>query len=457
MNGIAQSQAKRNQVVNIQSLQAPYSEEAEAAVLGAILTNPDTYVSVAAFLSEQDFYILRHAYIWEGIARLFERGDKLDFITAQQELRATGRLNDIGGPAYLLTLINNTPTSANAEIYGRLVERAAVRRRYLAAADEIRALALDEGEVTVEILEAEADRRLMLARRSGMGEITTMRAAIGAHFERTEEAVKQPTDILGIPSLLPEMNKLTRGFRPKKLYVFAGRPGMGKSSYLLSEAAHMARLGSRVAIFTMEMPEEEVVNNLVAAEINVPSDRIETGDLTEDEWTRYVKASGSMAEWSLFIDDTAGLTPMQARNRCRKLVYEWGLDVVFIDYIQLMSGGGEDRYSNRDQEIGYISRSLKGMAKELNIPVIAAAQLNREVDKREDKRPMLSDLRESGNIENDADMVAFLYREDYYTGEQNIVSPVETAIAKHRGGQRGMVTCGFYGKLKKFVALEQKR
>lgn len=435
----------------------PFSHEAEQAVIGSILTNPAMFYGIASFLKPDDFFILRHQYIWEAFATLTGKGECIDYLTLSQELKATNKLGDIGGPVYLTELINNTPNSTHADVYAQLVNRAATRRRLLAAADQIKKLALDE-EIPTEEVERLATMNIMSVHTSAITAFKTMRSAVSDHFERTETAMQNPTEILGIPSIFKDLNKYLRGFRKKKLYVFAGRPGMGKSSYLSTEVINMARMGLPIALFTQEMGVEEVIDNIIAAEMNVNVDAIATGQLTPQQWAKYVEVSGRVSKWPIYIDDCSDLTPGMLNIRARQLKHERGLAAVFVDYIQLMSGGGEIKYSNRDQEIGYISRSLKGLAKDLDIPVIAAAQLSRSVEQREDKRPMLSDLRESGNIENDADVVMFLYREDYYTKPvpPPVVSNVEIAISKHRGGRTGRMDVGFYGEFKKFVELNKR-
>lgn len=435
----------------------PYDQEAEVAVIGAILCNPAAYYTVAAYLKTDHFFLLRHKIIWDALARITGRAEVIEPMLVRSELKSMDKLGDIGGAAYLNDCINQTPNSMYADVYGQIVLRSATRRRLMSAADEIKALALNE-ELPVEEIERQSNLQLLQVNSSQITAFTRMHDAISDHFTRTEAAMENPNELLGIPTGFKELNRYTRGWRKKKLYVVAGRPGMGKSSFLMEEMMGMARIGLPIALFTQEMGSEEVIDNIIAAEMGVNVDTISSGQLSPAEWTKYVEVSGKVAKWPIYIDDTPGLTPTQLLIRARQLAYETGLAAIFEDYIQLMSGGNEVKYSNRDQEIGYISRSLKGLAKELNIPVIAAAQLSRAVETREDKRPQLSDLRESGNIENDADMVMFLYREDYYTKPvpPPKISAVEGAIAKHRGGRTGKFDMGFWGEIKKFVELERR-
>lgn len=380
--------------------QAPYSQEAEEAVLGAVMVNPDAFLGLASFLKAEDFYIMRHAYIWEALTRISERNERADFVTVQEELRTMGRLNDIGGPAYLLQLINNTPTSVHAEVYGRLVERAAIRRRLLAAADEIKALALEE-DLPIEKVTSESESRLFsVTERNLRRDLIPIREAISEYFDRIEHLMQHPDEPMGLPTGFRDLNELLGGLQRSDLLIFAGRPGMGKTSFLLSVAMNTANIGARVAIFTMEMGHDQIVQRLISMETGINTQRLRNGQLNQQEWSRFVQATGRLANLRIFIDDTPALSPLQMRAKCRRLMHEYGLDLVIVDYLQLMtSGGGYE--NNRVQEISYISRSLKEMARELNVPVFAAAQLSRAVEQRQDKRPVLSDLRESGCLSGD--------------------------------------------------------
>lgn len=430
----------------------PYSQEAEEACIGAVIINPSMYYTVAAFLKAEDFFILRHQHIWTAIERLMERKDELDYISIQTELKHMDKLDEIGGPPYLTQLINNTPNSLHAEVYGRLVERAAVRRRLLSAADRMKMLALDE-RLTVDQVRASSEVELAGIQRAEGGDVTSLREALESQYDIIEQAVQDPKEMLGIPSVVNGLNAITKGYRKGKLYIMAGRPGMGKSSMMLTEAASFAAMGIPTAFFTLEMSIQEVTFNLMAAEIEIEADTLEGGGLTKLQLEKYVTANGRLSKHPLYIDDNSDLTPMKLLLKCRRLAHEGGLGAVFLDYAQLMNGGGEIHYNNRDQEIGYISRSLKSLAKELRIPVIAAAQLNRNVEDRKDKRPRLSDLRESGNFENDCDVAMFFYRHSYYfkPTEHEEVDEMEISIQKHRGGRMGMIPAGFWGRFKKVV------
>ncbi len=379
---------------------APYSQDAEEAVLGAVLINPEAFFNVASFLKPDDFFILRHQYIWEGMFRLTERNEMLDLITVREELRQQGRLTEIGGPGYLTQLTVNVPTSIHAEVYGRLVERAAVRRRLLNAADEIRGLAMDE-TLTLDKVTSDAESKLFeVTERNMRRDLVPMREAISDYFDQLEHLMQHPDEPLGLPTGFRDLDTLLGGLQRSDLLIFAGRPGMGKTSFLLSVALNAAKLGARILIFTMEMGSEQIVQRLVSMETGINTQKLRLGQLSQQEWARFVQASGRLGALSIVIDDTPSMTPLQIRTKSRRMAHELGIDLIIIDYLQLMSAGvGYE--NNRVQEISYISRSLKELARELNVPVFSAAQLSRAVESRQDKRPQLSDLRESGCLTGD--------------------------------------------------------
>ncbi len=438
-----------NQPSTIAGQLAPYSQEAEEAVLGAVLVNPDTFLGVATFLKAEDFYILRHGYIWEALLRISERNDQIDFVTLQDELRALNRLNDIGGPAYLLQLVNSTPTSVHAEVYGHLVERAAVRRRLLIAADEIKALAMDE-QLSIEKVTSDAEARLFhVTERNLRRELIPIRDAINSYSERIEYQIEHPDEKLGLPTGFRDLDELLGGLQRSDLLIFAGRPGMGKTSFLLSVALNAARIGARILIFTMEMGHEQLVQRFMSMETGINTQKMRTGAITQQEWARFVEATGRLGNMNIWIDDTPAMTPIQMRTKCRRIAHEYGLDLVIVDYMQLMNGGGGYE-TNRVQEISYISRSLKELAREMNVPLFSAAQLSRAVEQRQDKRPQLSDLRESGSIEQDSDIVIFLYRDVIYNEATEFPNRADLIVAKHRNGPTNTVSLHFEKSLTKF-------
>ena len=437
-------------ISNWGNLQTPYSQEAEEATIGAILVNSVTYFAVAAFLKADDFFILRHRYIWECLTRLHERGEPIDYLTVTQELKDTGHLSEIGGPAYLTQLINTTPTSVHAEVYGRLVERAAVRRRLMAASDEIKALALNE-ELTVEQVIADAESKLFdVTERQMSKELIPMREAVSDYFDRIEYLMANRNHALGVPSGFKDLDKLLGGFQKSDLIIFAGRPGMGKTSFMLSAALNMARLGQRIAIFSMEMGVEQIVQRLISMESAINSQSLRLGQLTQQEWARFVHAAGNLSKFPIYIDDSAALNPLELRTKCLRMQREHGLDLVVVDYLQLMNAGGTYE-NNRVQEVSYISRNMKELAREFNVPILSAAQLSRAVEQRQDKRPQLSDLRESGSLEQDSDIVMFLYRDDMYNEATEFPNQADIIISKHRNGPTGTISLYFEKTLTKFM------
>ncbi|MFN8378414.1 MAG: replicative DNA helicase [Anaerolineae bacterium] len=430
--------------------QAPFSQEAEEAVLGAILINPDSYLSIASFLTADDFFILRHRHIWDALSRISQRNEKPDFVTVQDELRAMGQLNDIGGPAFILNLINNTPTSIHAEVYARLVERASTRRKLLNAADQIKGFALDE-TLNLEKVVSESEAKLFgVTEASVRRDIQPIGTAINEYFERVELLMQTPTAMQGLPTGFRDLDQLLGGLQRSDLLIFAGRPGMGKTSFLLSVALNAAKVGARIAIFTMEMGADQIVQRFMAMETGINTQKLRTGQLNQQEYSKFVHSAGNLGGLPIFIDDTPSMTPVQMRTKCRRVQHEHGLDLVIVDYLQLMSGGGTFE-NNRVQEISYISRSMKEMARELQVPVFSAAQLSRAVEQRQDKHPQLSDLRESGSLEQDADIVAFLYREVVYNEATENPNKAEIIIAKHRNGPTDTISLHYERQLTKFL------
>ena len=443
---------------NILSSSAPYSQEAEEATLGAVLVNPSAFLNIASFLKAEDFFLLRHAYIWDALQRLNLRGEPIDYLTISQELRDMNRLDEIGGQAYLTHLINNTPTAVHAEVYGRLVERAAIRRRLMEASDEIRQLALDE-EKTVDTVIEEAESKIFAVSDSQLKrEFVPLWDALSEYYDRMEILLQERGQTLGIPTGFRALDELLGGFQKSDLLIFAGRPGMGKTSFLLTIAMNVARLGGRVALFTMEMGVEQMVQRLIAMETGINMQKLRLANLTPQENTRFTEAVGRLANLQLYIDDTPALSPLEVRTKARRLAHEHGLDLLIIDYLQLMNGGGKGMESNRVQEISYISRSMKELARELNVPLLSAAQLSRAVEQRQDKRPLLSDLRESGSIEQDADAVMFLYRDEVYNPDTTeFPNQGEVILAKHRNGPTGKVSLYFEKSVMKFLDVNMHR
>ncbi len=427
----------------------PHSREAEEAVIGAVLINPDVYYDVAQFLNADDFYIHRHKWIWEAFTRLHEQRTPIDLLTVADELDRMGQLVELGGPAYLTALVNQVPTSLNAESYGRIVEAHAIRRKMINAANRIASLAYDEGALVDTVMD-EAEKAIFdVSERRLTHELQPISSVLSEYYDRIDDLAKRPDEIFGVPTGFIDLDRLLAGLQPSDLLIIAGRPGQGKTGFLLSVAKNAALTHKiSVAIFSLEMSNEQVVQRLIAQETGIDSQRLRTGKLTEEEWPLFTHAIEVFSDTRIFLDDTPAITPLQLRTKCRRLHMEYGIDLVIVDYLQLMSG--DTRTDNRVQEVSYISRNLKVLARELNVPVLAAAQLSRAVEQRTDKRPVLSDLRESGSLEQDADIVMFIYRPDQYekdTAKQNIA---EIIVAKHRNGPVGSVELIFRSALAKF-------
>jgi replicative DNA helicase len=427
----------------------PHSREAEEAVLGSVLINPEAYYDVAQFLMPGDFYFHRHRYIWETFIRLNERRIPIDFLTVTEELEQLGKLTEAGGAAYLTTLINNVPSSLHAEAYGKIVEGTAVRRKMLDAANQIAKLAYQE-EVGIDAVMDDAEKAIFgVSERRLTRDLQSIQTVLSDYYDRIGQLAARSEETFGVPTGFIDLDRLLGGLQPSDLLIIAGRPGQGKTGFLLSAAKNAAQMHKKkVAIFSLEMSNEQLVQRLIAQETGIDSQRLRTGKLEDQEWPLFTQSIETMSNTRIFLDDTPAITPLQLRTKCRRLHMEFGLDLVVVDYLQLMSS--DNRVDNRVQEVSFISRNLKVLARELNVPVLAAAQLSRAVEQRADKRPVLSDLRESGSLEQDADIVMFIYRPDQYekdTVKQNLA---EIIVAKHRNGPVGSVELVFRSNLAKF-------
>jgi replicative DNA helicase len=428
----------------------PHNREAEEAVVGAVLINPEVYYDLAQFLQPEDFYIVRHRWIWEAFKRLHDRRIPLDFLTVTQELENAGQLGEIGGPAYITTLINQVPTSMHAEAYGHMVESASIRRRMLTAANQVATLAYDEGEVIENVMQ-EAEKSIFnVSERRLRQDVKPIKDVLNDVYDIVSERSSRDDAFFGVPTGFIDLNKILGGYQPSDLVIIAGRPGQGKSAFLLSSALHAGLEHKKnVAIFSLEMSNEQVAQRLIAQQTGIDSHRLVRGKLEDDDFGLFTHSIEVLGDTHIFLDDTPALTPLALRTKCRRLHMEFGLDLVILDYIQLM--GGDTRTENRVQEVSYISRNLKVLARELKVPVLAAAQLSRAVEQRSDKKPVLSDLRESGSLEQDADVVMFIYRPDQYekdTAKQNVA---EIIVSKHRNGPTGSFELIFMSQLAKFV------
>ncbi len=433
----------------LESQIVPQSREAEDAVIGSILINPQAYYDVASFLKADDFYIRRNGWIWEAFLRLHERNVPIDILTVGEELDQLGKLDEIGGLAYLGALVNNIPTTLHAEAYGRIVEETSTRRRMLEAANQIARLAYDEESSLDTVMDNAAKAVFGVSEDRIHADLQPIAEVIKGYNDHIAMLASRTDELYGVPTGFLDLDRLLMGLQPSDFAIIAGRPGQGKTGFLISIAKNAARLHQKhVAIFSLEMSNEQLVQRLIAQETGIDSQRLRTGKLAENEWELFYEACGALSQTRIFLDDTPAISPLQLRTKCRRLHLEYHLDMVIVDYLQLMTTGR--RSENRVQEVSEISRGLKVLARELNVPVVAAAQLSRAVEQRADKTPMLSDLRESGSLEQDADVVMFIYRPDQYDKEGAMPNVAKIIVAKHRNGPTGIVELVFLSKLAKF-------
>jgi len=433
----------------------PHNVEAEESVLGSLLIDPDAIFRVAVFVTPADFYVERNGWVYEAILALYDRREAVDFVTLCDELERNDRLEELGGAAYITRLINVVPTSIHVEYYGHIVERAAIRRRLIRAAGEIAALGYQEAEDVDEVVDRAERILFSVSQRRLTRDLLPIRQVISEYYDRIDFLYRHGDEFIGVPTGFPRLDRLLGGLQRSDLVIVAGRPAMGKTSLVLNIARNAAIKKQRIAVFSLEMSNEQLVQRLIASETGISSHRLRTGKLEEDEWNKFAQATSILSEQHIFVDDTPSISAMQMRTKCRRLHAEHGLDIIIVDYLQLMQG--DRRSENRVQEISYISRMLKSLARELNVPVMAASQLSRAVEQRHEKRPVLSDLRESGSIEQDADIVMFIYRDEVYNPETPMKNIAEIIVSKHRHGPTGSVELYFEKELTRFRELERDR
>lgn len=427
---------------------APHSKEAEEAVLAAMIINPDCIPDVAAQLKASDFFIVRNDWVFKAILAVDSRRDSVDSLTITQELRDQGVLDQVGGSSYLAYLLNSLPTHQHTDTYADLVRRAAIRRRMLEAASQIATLAM-QAEITTDDLVARAVN-LVEATDNQLSEerTVTAREAAANYYSHVEKMYNREARLLGIPTGLTDLDRLTSGAQNGQLTIVGARPSVGKSALLIQSALHASLQGIPFLFCSMEMNVDTVINRMVAQLVNLDSRKMQSGKLGEADWTTFMDGITQVSNLPFVVDDSSTLTVASLRRKAKRAVRRDGCRIVFVDYLQLMTGVGKQE--NRTQEIGSISRGLKELAMELNVPVYAAVQVSRASEMRADKHPQLSDLRESGSIEADADVVILLHRPDMYKPEDR-ANQVDMDVKKNRHGPRGMITCYYKSETTRFT------
>jgi replicative DNA helicase len=436
----------------------PQNTDAEASLLGALLIDTDAIVKIADVLQVNDFYDDRHARIYEAARQLYEKHSPIDVLTLSDHLKSTGMLEIVGGASYLTELTSYVPTASHAERYAEIISQKAMRRRLIKASQEITSLGYDEASTLQELIENAESRLFEVSQRHVKQDLSSLEDILSDSFERLDELHKDKGKLRGVPTGFASLDAMLAGLQRSDLFILAARPAMGKTALQLNLAHNVAlKSGQPVLIFSLEMGKEQLVDRMLAAEAGVDAWNLRTGNLTDGDFEKIGQAMGTLSEAKIFIDDTPSITVSDLRTKARREAHQQPLGLIIVDYLQLMSGGG--RYGgegNRVQEISEISRGLKGIARELNVPLIALSQLSRSVESRSPQIPQLADLRESGSIEQDADIVAFIYREDYYNPETERKNITDIIIAKHRNGPVGRVELYFDRQKQRFRSLDTK-
>jgi len=436
----------------------PQNIDAEQSVLGSLLLDKDAIIKVVDLLTPEDFYKETHGMIYKSILQLYEKRVPIDVVTLSDQLEKEGILSDVGGASYLATLVNSVPSASRVAHYANIVRQKSTLRRLIQAASNILELGYQEEKDLATVLD-EAERNLFSVSKNYLKQtFIPVKEILADSFERIDKLHKHKGLLRGVPTGFDDLDNLLGGLQPSDLIILAGRPSMGKSSFvssLILNAATTAKVP--VGFFSLEMSKEQVVDRFLCSQAAVDSWKLRTGNLQEDDFPRIGYAMGVLSEAPIFIDDSSVLTPIEILTKARRLQAEHGLGLLVIDYLQLMHGSGRRAAESRVQEVSEISRSLKGLAKELNIPVVAVSQLSRAVEQRPSHIPQLADLRESGSIEQDADVVMFIYREDYYDKETERKNITDILIKKHRNGPIGQVELYFIPEQMRFTNLEKKR
>lgn len=429
----------------------PQNVEAEQSVLGSMIIDRNAIAQAGEALRGEDFYRENHKMIFQAIISLFQKDIPVDLITLLENLKSTERLEAAGGITYVTQLRDSVPSTANLESYIKIVKDKSVLRKLIRSSSEIIEESYSKQDDVPKVLDGAEKRIFDIAQNREKSDFEAMSTVLERGFAEIERLYNNKGEITGVPSGFPELDAKTSGFQKGDMVLIAARPSMGKTTFALNIGEYAAlRAGKSVVIFSLEMSKEQLAYKLLCSEANVDMLKLRTGNLEDQDWDNIAKASGPLAGAKIYIDDTAGISVMEMRSKCRRMKIEHGIDLIIIDYLQLMSGSGE----SRQQEVSEISRSLKAIAKEMQCPVIALSQLSRAPEQRNDHRPMLSDLRESGSIEQDADLVMFLYRDEYYNKETEQKNVAECIIAKQRNGPTGTVNLAWIGQYSKFARLD---
>ena len=435
----------------------PQNLDAEMSLLGAVLIDEEVLADVSEHVTKNDFYDKRHAVVYDAMMRLYEKHKPVDLLTLTEELKRKKELDTIGGSTFLTELTNYVPTSAHAEAYAELVAQKAVRRRLIKASSEISELGFDEDTTTQELLEKAEAELFSVSDQSLKQDLATLESILTESFDRLEELHRNKGALRGVRTGYRDLDNMTAGLQRSDLIILAARPSMGKTTLVTNLAYNVATVAKQpVLFFSLEMSKEQLVDRMLADASGVDAWNIRTGNLSDQDFSKLSEAMGEMAEAPIFIDDTPGLSVLEMRTKARRAAHEQPLGLIIIDYLQLMQASGRGD-GNRVQEVSEISRGLKLIARELNVPVIGLSQLSRSVESRSPQIPQLSDLRESGSIEQDADIVMFIYREAYYNPDTERENVTDLIIAKHRNGPTGKVELYFHPERLRFMSLDKHR
>ena len=434
----------------------PQNIDAEKSLLGAVLIDEETLADISEHVTPKDFYERRHALIYGSMMSLYEKHRPVDLLTLTEELKRKKDLDTIGGSAYLSELTNYVPTAAHAEAYAELVAQKAVRRRLIRASGEISELGYDEETTTQELLEKAEAELFSVSDQSLKQDLVSIESILTESFDRMEELHRNKGKLRGVRTGYHDLDNMTAGLQRSDLIILAARPAMGKTTLVTNLAYNVATIAKQpVLFFSLEMSKEQLVDRMLADASGVDAWNIRTGNLSDDDFSKLSEAMGELAEAPIFIDDTPGVSVLEMRTKARRAMHEHPLGLIIIDYLQLMQGSGSSQ-GNRVQEVSEISRGLKLIARELNVPVIALSQLSRSVESRSPQIPQLADLRESGSIEQDADIVMFIYREAYYNPETERENITDLIISKHRNGPTGKIELYFHPERLRFMSLDHK-